>query len=36
MPDVGDFILLQNIVGDAHQHLPVDETISENMSVYSK
>jgi hypothetical protein len=36
MPNVCDFVLFQNVVGDAEQHLAVDKAIPEDVTVDTK
>ncbi len=36
MPNVRDFVLFQNVIGDAEQHLAVDKAIPEYVTVDTK
>ena len=36
MPNVCDFVLFKNVVGDTEQHLAVDKAISEDVTVDTK
>jgi hypothetical protein len=36
MPNVCDFVLFQNVVGDAQQHLAVDKSIPKDVTVDTK
>ena len=36
MPNICDFVLFQNVMSDAEQHLAVDKAISEDVTVDTK